>query len=107
MAQMRPKNQGHAVAFAAAALICQLLTQRLVTRQTELLSEALAWIALPFLVRTMRPRYPDEIAPPVAASKGASSSGIFGSAIFAAGIAVASFCRAENGTSRFYVSVCI
>lgn len=105
MAQLTPKRQDHAVAFAAAALLCELLTQRLLTRQTELLAEALAWVALPLLVGASKQQDRREIAPPAAATKGASSGRGLGAAIFAAGISAASFCRAESGTSRFYVSV--
>lgn len=108
MAQLKTKSQDHAVAFAAATLLCELLTQRLVTRQTEMLSEALAWVALPFLVRAGRRggRGRTEIVPPAAASTASASGSNFGVGLFAAGIAVVSFCKAENGTSRFYVSSC-
>lgn len=100
MAPLTPKRQDHVVGLAAGALLCSLLTQRLLTRQTELLSEALAWLALPFLVAPTRQRE-GEIAAPLAASKSSGKRG--GYVVFSVGIAVASFCRAENGTSRFYV----
>lgn len=103
MAQLTPKGQDHAVAFAAATLFCELLTQRLLTRQTEMVSEALAWVLLPLLVRAGQRRGQGEMAPPAAANTTTSGGG-FGVVLFAAGISVASFCKAENGTSRFYVS---
>lgn len=104
MAQLASRSQDRAVAFAAATLLCELLTQRLLTRQTELLSEGLAWVLLPALVRAARRRAQDEIAPLAAASTAATSRrGVAGAVLFAAGIAAASFCRAENGSCRFYV----
>ncbi|EGX91472.1 Lipopolysaccharide-modifying protein [Cordyceps militaris CM01] len=103
MAQLASRSQDRAVAFAAATLLCELLTQRLLTRQTELLSEGLAWVLLPALVRAARRRAQDEIAPLAAASTAATSRrGVAGAVLFAAGIAAASFCRAENGSCRFY-----
>lgn len=105
MAQLTPKPQDHAVAFAAATLFCELLVQRLLTRQTEIMSEALAWILLPLLVRAGRGRGQHEIAPPVAASTAITPGNNLGLVMFAAGIAISSFCKAENGTSRFYVSI--
>ncbi len=105
MAQLTPKRQDHAVAFAAATLFCELLTQRLLTRQTEIMSEALAWVLLPLLVRAGRRRDQAEIAAPVAASTATTPGSKVGLVLFAAGIAISSFCKAENGTSRFYVSM--
>ncbi|KAJ4145599.1 hypothetical protein LMH87_004445 [Akanthomyces muscarius] len=102
MAQLTPKRQDHAVAFAAATLFCELLTQRLLTRQTEIMSEALAWVLLPLLVRAGRRRDQAEIAAPVAASTATTPGSKVGLVLFAAGIAISSFCKAENGTSRFY-----
>ncbi|XWW96701.1 hypothetical protein V2A60_004678 [Cordyceps javanica] len=105
MAQLAPKSRERAVALAAATLLCELLIQRLLSRQTELPSEALAWLLLPYLVRGgQRSGGRGENALPATATSIAGGSGKTrsGIALFAAGIAVASFCRAENGTSRFY-----
>ncbi|PQK11832.1 hypothetical protein BB8028_0003g04540 [Beauveria bassiana] len=99
---LSPKSQDRMAALAAATLFCELLTQRLLTRSTELPSEALAWVLLPLLVRAggrqRRGGEGEEIAPP--SSSTAKESG---AVLFAAGIAAASFCRAENGTARFHV----
>ncbi|EJP69983.1 capsule-associated protein CAP1 [Beauveria bassiana ARSEF 2860] len=98
---LSPKSQDRMAALAAATLFCELLTQRLLTRSTELPSEALAWVLLPLLVRAggrqRRGGEGEEIAPP--SSSTAKESG---AVLFAAGIAAASFCRAENGTARFH-----
>ncbi|KAM3529987.1 hypothetical protein NHJ13051_001594 [Beauveria bassiana] len=97
---LSPKSQDRMAALAAATLFCELLTQRLLTRSTELPSEALAWVLLPLLVRAggrqRRGGEGEEIAPP--SSSTAKKSG---AVLFAAGIAAASFCRAENGIARF------
>ncbi|KAM3556501.1 hypothetical protein ARSEF4850_005502 [Beauveria asiatica] len=95
------KGQDRTAALAAATLFCELLTQRLLTRSTELPSEALAWVLLPLLVRAggrqRRGVEGEEIVPlPSSTAKGS------GAVLFAAGIAAASFCRAENGTARFH-----
>jgi hypothetical protein len=99
---LSPKIQDRAAALAAATLLCELLTQRLLTRSTELPSEALAWVLLPLLVRAggrqRRGGEDEEIAPPRSSKTKGS-----GAVLFAAGIAAASFCRAENGTARFHV----
>ncbi|OAQ96711.1 hypothetical protein LLEC1_04918 [Akanthomyces lecanii] len=103
MAQLTPKRQDHAVAFAAATLFCELLTQRLLTRQSEIISEGLAWVLLPLLVRAGQGRRDRrEIAPPAAASTATTSGNKSGLVMFAMGIAISSFCKAENGTPRFY-----
>ncbi|OAA66162.1 Lipopolysaccharide-modifying protein [Cordyceps fumosorosea ARSEF 2679] len=107
MAQLASKTRDRAVALAAAALLCELVTQRLRSRETELPSEALAWAVLPVLMRAMNRRRRDwaEIAPPAAAAASAAAATTakgFGVPLLAVAIAVTSLCRAESGTPRFY-----
>lgn len=84
-------------------MLCTLLTRRLFNRQAELLSEGVAWLMLPFLVRASKDADGDIIPRPNTHDKSASSAhGIW---VFAAGIAISSFCTAENGVAGLYVSI--
>ncbi len=83
--------------------MCTLLAQRLFNRQAELLSEGIAWLMLPFLIRTGKAGNIDEIPRPSTHDK--SSSSFQGTWFFAAGIAISSFCTAENGVAGLYVSM--
>lgn len=105
MVQLRFGDANHVAGSAAAAVLCTVLTQRLFTRQAELLSEALAWLMLPFLLKASQRSKADEIPGPSTHDKSASS--FHGILIFAAGIAFYSFCTAENGVAGLYVSTAL
>jgi hypothetical protein len=102
MVQLRFGDANYVAGSAAAAVLCTVLTQRLFSTQAELLSETLAWLMLPFLLKAGQRYKADEIPRPSTHDKSASSfQGIW---IFAAGIAFYSFCTAEIGAPGLYVS---
>lgn len=92
--------------FAGAAILCSVVSQHIYSRnvQSELASETLCWLILPFLFKFTKPRETNRfssIPRSPSKSQSPSSSSIW---IVAASIAVASIYKAEIGVIGLSVS---
>ena len=95
---MKSCSHGHfnpAVLTIAAAVACTCLVQYLSARDTEseLVSETLCWIILPFISRTQT-KHSTNVLPPTPTKKRTGSLQPWGPAVF---VAALSFCKAELG----------
>lgn len=88
---------------AGAALLCNVLSQCLFSRQSELYAETLAWIMLPIVFKVARrPDVNRLLGPPSSPEvQYASAASLW---IVALSVATFSFFRAEHGMVGFFVS---
>ena len=88
---------------AGAALFCNVLSQWLSTRQSELYAETLAWIMLPILFKIARRPDVNTLLRPSSshAAQRASETSLW---LVALSVATFSFFHAENGMVGFFVS---
>lgn len=104
MWQSKHHGQANVVAPAIAAALSAVLCRKLATRPGELTSEILCWILLPLLfaiTKSSKSQTASRFNIPFINEDKPDVSLVC--SVFALGVAVASFCKAENGVIGFFV----